>query len=84
MGLKQMVELIEKQYGTTVTIQTLYNWCVKFDLLKYRGKGRKMGSRSIVKKPEKSPMQVRIERQKRDRLRQAKLNQAIKRKNPPR
>lgn len=30
-----------------VTEMTVYNWLKKFDLLKLRGKGRKLGSRTV-------------------------------------
>lgn len=31
----------------SVTEMTIYNWCKEHDLLKYRGKGRNLGSRII-------------------------------------
>jgi len=34
---------IAKENGTTE--MTIYNWCKKYDLLKYRGKGRTLGKR---------------------------------------
>lgn len=29
------------------TEMTIYNWLLKYDLLKYRGKGRKLGKRVV-------------------------------------
>lgn len=34
--------MLETQYNLKVTPQTVYNWCEKYDLLKFRGKGRKL------------------------------------------
>lgn len=31
----------------SVTEMTIYNWLLKFDLLKLRGKGRKLGGRTV-------------------------------------
>jgi transposase len=44
LNLKDIVEILEKKYNIKVTPQAVYNWLVKFDLLKFRGKGRKMGA----------------------------------------
>lgn len=42
MGIKDMAEYFKKNYNCKVTPQTIYNWLEKYDLLKFRGKGRKI------------------------------------------
>lgn len=64
MNLTDIVKLIEKNYGMKVSPQTLYNWVKKYDLLKYRGKGRTL-TKSAQKRV-KSPMQEQIERKRRE------------------
>ena len=44
MNLKDIVELLHKRYNITISTQALYNWVSKYDLLKFRGKGRKIGA----------------------------------------
>lgn len=39
---------IAQEHG--VTEMTIYNWCKEHDLLRYRGKGRNLGSRVIRKR----------------------------------
>lgn len=34
----------------SVTEMTVYNWAKQHDLLKFRGKGRNLGARTIVKR----------------------------------
>jgi hypothetical protein len=51
MNLKDIAELLKKDYNIKTTPQTLYNWAEKFDLLKFRGKGRKMGANTQVRNP---------------------------------
>lgn len=63
MNLTDIVKLLEKNYGIVISSQTLYNWVKKYDLLKFRGKGRNLSSTSM-RRP-KSPMQEQIERQRR-------------------
>lgn len=64
MNLTDIVKLINKDYGIEVSAQTIYNWVKKYDLLKYRGKGRNLGATS--RKRPKSPMQELVEKQKRE------------------
>lgn len=64
MNLTDIVKLIEKNYGIQVSAQTIYNWVKKYDLLKYRGKGRNLNATG--KKRTKSPMQQLVEKQKRE------------------
>lgn len=65
MNLTDIVKLLKQTYNIEITPQGLYNWCSKYDLLKYRGKGRNL-SATALRKP-KSPMQQRAEQMKRDR-----------------
>lgn len=44
MKLQDMADLLKEQYNIKTTPQTLYNWAETHDLLKYRGKGRKLGA----------------------------------------
>jgi IS30 family transposase len=64
MNLTDIVKLIEKNYNIKVSGQTIYNWVKKYDLLKYRGKGRNLSATS--KRRPKSPLQQRIEQQRRE------------------
>lgn len=73
MNLTDIAKLLQKNYNITVTPQAIYNWCKKYDLLKYRGKGRSLSSAKI-KRP-KSPAQIEVERRRRENR---KRNQARK------
>jgi len=64
MNLTDICKLLEKNYNTTVTPQGLYNWVKKYDLLKYRGKGRNLKN-TAMRRP-KSPMQELVERKRRE------------------
>ena len=44
MNMTDIVKLLEKNYNVKVSPQSVYNWCKKYDLLKYRGKGRNLSS----------------------------------------
>lgn len=44
MKLTDICELLEKNYNIKITPQAIYNYVKKYDLLKYRGKGRKLGA----------------------------------------
>jgi hypothetical protein len=41
-NLTDIAKILHNQYGVKVSSQTIYNWAKKFDLLKYRGKGRNL------------------------------------------
>lgn len=66
MNLKDIVEILAKQYNVKISTQGLYNWLEKYDLLKYRGKGKKKGAN--LQRPKngtsmgKSPAKMRQER----------------------
>jgi IS30 family transposase len=64
MNLTDIAKLLQKNYNITVTPQAIYNWCKKYDLLKYRGKGRNL-SKSKIQRP-KSPAQMIAEQRKRE------------------
>jgi len=65
MNLKDIVDLLAKNYNVKISTQGLYNWLEKYDLLKYRGKGRKRtGGLQRPKSPmasRKSPAKMRQE-----------------------
>lgn len=44
MNLTDICKMMEEKYNTKISTQALYNWIKKYDLLKYRGKGRKLGA----------------------------------------
>lgn len=44
MNLTDIVKLLEKNYNIKVSPQAVYNWCKKYDLLKFRGKGRNLSA----------------------------------------
>lgn len=67
MNLKDVAALLEKSYGIKVTPQAIYNWLVKYDLLKYRGKGRKIGAN--MQKRGASKMGKRPDKQREERMR---------------
>jgi IS30 family transposase len=63
MNLADIAKRLDQSHNITISPQALYNWVKKFDLLKFRGKGRNLASTSM-KRP-KSKMQEQVERQKR-------------------
>lgn len=64
MNMTDIVKLLEKNYNVKVSPQSIYNWCKKYDLLKYRGKGRNLSS-GRPKAP-KSPAQKLVEQKRRE------------------
>jgi hypothetical protein len=66
LNLKDITQILEKQYNVKISSQALYNWLEKYDLLKYRGKGKKRGAN--MQRPKtglqsaKSPARMRQER----------------------
>lgn len=71
MNLTDICKLLKQSYNITVTPQAVYNWAKKFDLLKYRGKGRNLAS-TAMRRP-KSPMQERVEKQRREMQKRNKM-----------
>jgi hypothetical protein len=77
MNLKDIQKVLKDNYNITVTVQALYNWVDRYELLRYRGKGRNLKKKTVGgKSTPKSPMQLRIEAIKRE---QRKRNQMRKR-----
>jgi hypothetical protein len=66
MNLKDIIVILDKQYNVKISTQGLYNWLEKYDLLKYRGKGKKRGAN--LQRPKapggnaKSPAKMRQQR----------------------
>jgi hypothetical protein len=73
MNLTDICKVLKNTYNIEITPQALYNWIKKYDLLKYRGKGRNLSATSM-KRP-KSPMQQLVEQKRRD---MQKINKAKK------
>lgn len=73
-NLSDICQILKNSYNIDVTPQTVYNWCEKYDLLRYRGKGRKL-SRGGVDSPhsrmiqERRRMAAKQRQQIRDRMR---------------
>jgi IS30 family transposase len=63
MNLTDICKHLKKNYNITVTPQAIYNWIKKYDLLKYRGKGRNLAATS--RRRPKSPQQLEVERRRR-------------------
>ena len=74
MNLTDVVKLLKQTYNIEITPQGLYNWCKKYDLLKFRGKGRNLNKGAASRRPQ-SPMQKMVELRKRE---QRKMNMARK------
>ena len=74
MNLTDIVKLLNQTYNIQITPQALYNWCKKYDLLKFRGKGRNLNKGAATRRPQ-SPMQKMVELRKRE---QRKMNMARK------
>jgi len=71
MNLTDIVKVLKQTYNIEVTPQAIYNWCAKYELLKYRGKGRNLAS-TTLRRP-KSPMQELVEKRKREQQKANKL-----------
>ena len=65
MRLTDICKVLKQTHNIEVTPQALYNWCKKYDLLKFKGKGRVL--KGISQRRPKSPMQERVERMRRER-----------------
>jgi hypothetical protein len=71
MNLTDICKRLKETYNIEVTPQAVYNWVAKYDLLKYRGKGRSL-SKTSMRRP-KSPMQERVERKRREMQKMNKM-----------
>ena len=78
MNLAEIAKRLDQSHNITISPQALYNWVKKFDLLKFRGKGRNLASTSM-KRP-KPKMQAQVEKQKRkQRVEMANRRKAMQR-----
>ncbi len=77
MNIKDICDLLQKRYNVTISTQGLYNWIKKFDLLKYRGKGRNLGAN--LQQKNKVKQQRRPNRQEQILKEKARLRKQKKR-----
>jgi len=68
MKLTDICKLLKQSHNIDVTPQALYNWAKKYDLLRFRGKGRTL--KGVSQRRPKSPMQDRVEKMKRVRAKE--------------
>jgi hypothetical protein len=71
MNLTDICKVLKQSYNIEVTPQAVYNWCKKYDLLKFRGKGRNLAS-TTLRRP-KSPLQEQVEKRRREQQKANKL-----------
>lgn len=76
MNLTDICEHLKKSYNIEVTPQAIYNWVKKYDLLKFRGKGRSLSSNS-AKRP-KSEAQINAEKRKREMAQRSKQQKKMR------
>lgn len=65
MKLTDICKVLKQTHNIEVTPQALYNWCKRYDLLKFKGKGRVL--KGVSQRRPKSPMQEKVERMRRER-----------------
>lgn len=71
MNLTDICKVLKQSYNIEVTPQAVYNWCKKYDLLRFRGKGRNLTS-TTLRRP-KSPLQEQVEKRRREQQKANKL-----------
>jgi len=71
MKLTDICKLLKQSHNIEVTPQALYNWAKKYDLLRFRGKGRQLSG--VTKRRPKSPMQEKVDRMKRERAKAMRI-----------
>jgi hypothetical protein len=71
MNLTDICKVLKQSYNIEVTPQAVYNWCKKYDLLRFRGKGRNLSS-TTLRRP-KSPLQEQVEKRRREQQKANKL-----------
>lgn len=71
MNLTDIVKLLKQTYNIEITPQGLYNWCSKYELLRFRGKGRNLAA-TANRRPQ-SPMQKQVEQRKREKRKQVQM-----------
>lgn len=72
MNLKDIQEFLLKKYNIQITTQAIYNHCKKHDLLKYRGKGKRLGANLQQKQAKPKRPQNPNEKRLRERAKQRK------------
>jgi IS30 family transposase len=70
MNLTDICKHLKNSYNIEVSPQAIYNWVKKYDLLKFRGKGRNLSATSM-RRPE-SPAQKAAAQRKRELQRRTK------------
>ena len=78
LNLTDICKHLKDTYNIEVTPQAIYNWVKKYDLLKFRGKGRNLSGNTQQQKREKSPMQIESERSKREMRKRAQHNKKMR------
>lgn len=73
MNLTDICKHLQKTYSIEVTPQAIYNWVKKYDLLKFRGKGRNLSATSM-RRPQSQAQKAAGERKRemQKRMRQRK------------
>lgn len=74
-NLTDICDILKNQYGIQVTPQAVYNWCERYDLLRYRGKGRKMakkGPTGASSNDRKAAEMKKVARQRNQEMRKRK------------
>lgn len=73
MNLTDICKHLQKTYNIEVTPQAIYNWVKKYDLLKFRGKGRNLSATSM-RRPQSQAQKAAGERKRemQKRMRQKK------------
>lgn len=78
MNLTDICKHLKDSYNIEVTPQAIYNWVKKYDLLKFRGKGRNLGGGGNGQKRPKSQAQLDAEQRKRDMLKRSKQQKKMR------
>jgi hypothetical protein len=68
MKLTDICKILKQTHNIEVTPQALYNWAKRYDLLRFRGKGRTL--KGVSQRRPKSPMQDKVEKMKRQRAKE--------------
>jgi len=63
LNLTDICKHLQKSYNIQVTPQAVYNWVKKYDLLKFRGKGRNLSSTSM-RRPQSEAQKASNERKR--------------------
>lgn len=63
MNLTDICKHLKETYSIEVTPQAIYNWVKKYDLLKFRGKGRNL-SKTSMRRPQSGPQKASADRKR--------------------